>query len=116
MRWFTPYDIARTTSLNQTQMHVGADGRFHVVVAHHDPGVANWLDTEGRVQGLVNFRYFWGTRCSAGRVVPVDDIRSVLPDDPRQVDAAQRSDELRARRDHLVALPHLSHPPIGSVG
>ena len=66
--------------------------------------MANWLDTEGRVQGLVNFRYFWGSRLPTleAEVVPVDDIRSVLPDDARQVDAVQRSDELRARRDHLA--------------
>ena len=38
-----------------------------VVVAHDDPGVPNWLDTEGRAQGLVNLRYFWGTRLRPSR-------------------------------------------------
>ena len=104
MRWFTPYDISRSTSLNHTQMHVGADGRFHVVVAHRDPGVANWLDTEGRVQGLVNFRYFWGASLPKleAEVVPVDDVRTVLPADTPLVSAAERSEELQARRDHLA--------------
>ncbi|MCB1028857.1 MAG: hypothetical protein KDB24_13975, partial [Microthrixaceae bacterium] len=30
---------------------------FTVVIAHEDPGVANWLDTEGRPFGLVFWRY-----------------------------------------------------------
>ncbi len=36
---------------------VGEDGTFTVVVAHEDPGVPNWLDTEGRPFGLVFWRY-----------------------------------------------------------
>ncbi len=119
MRWFSPYDIARSTSLNQTQMHVGADGRFHVVVAHRDPGVANWLDTEGRVQGLVNFRYFWGTR------LPTLDGRGRArrrhPLGPARRCAAGRRRTAFGRaasppRPPRVALPHLSRPSIGSVG
>jgi hypothetical protein len=104
MRWFSPLDIGRVTSLNHMQMHVGADGRFHVIVSHRDPGVPNWLDTEGRREGLVNFRYFWGTTLStlATEVVHVDDVRSVLPHDTPSVDAAARAAEVHSRRDHLA--------------
>jgi hypothetical protein len=34
------------------------DGSFRVVIAHRDPGMPNWLDTEGRPFGLVFWRYF----------------------------------------------------------
>jgi hypothetical protein len=104
MRWFTPYDIGRTTSLNHAQTFVGDDDRFHVVVAHRDPGVPNWLDTEGRPTGLVNFRYFWGTKLPTleTEVVPVDEIRRVLPDDTPTVDDDARAAEVQARRDHLA--------------
>jgi hypothetical protein len=104
MRWFSPYDIGRTTSRNHRQLFLGADGRFHVVVAHRDPGVPNWLDTEGRPVGLVNFRYFWGTHLPTleTEVVPVDDVRAVLPAGMPTVDAAGRAAEIRARRDHLA--------------
>ena len=104
MRWFSPYDISRVTSLNHAQMHVSGDGRFHVVVAHRDPGTANWLDTEGRSLGLVNFRYFWGTKLPTleAEVVPLDEVRRVLPADAPLVDAAARRNEIQARRDHLA--------------
>ena len=38
MRWWSPYDIARSTSLNHTQTHVSDDGRIRVVVAHRRSG------------------------------------------------------------------------------
>jgi Protein of unknown function (DUF1214) len=104
MTWFEPYDVGKVTSRNHRQMDLGADGRFHVVVAHDDPGVPNWLDTEGRREGLVNFRYFWGTKLPtlAADVIPADDARRVLPDDTPAVDAAERAEEVAARRDHLA--------------
>ena len=37
---------------------VDADGSFTVVIAHRDPGVPNWLDTEGRPFGIVFWRFF----------------------------------------------------------
>jgi hypothetical protein len=90
--------------LNQTQMHVGDDGRFHLIVAHDDPGVPNWLDTEGRREGLLNFRYFWGTRLPVlqSEVIPLARVRDVLPAGTPSIDANTRAAEVRARRDHLA--------------
>ena len=47
----------RRTSLNRTQMQLSPDGGFRIVVAHRDPGVPNWLDTEGHVLGLIFWRF-----------------------------------------------------------
>lgn len=44
-------------SLNRAQTETDGDGTFRVVIADRDPGVANWLDTEGRPFGLVFWRY-----------------------------------------------------------
>jgi hypothetical protein len=44
-------------SLNRRQTKPEADGSFRIVVAGEDPGVPNWLDTEGRAFGLVFFRF-----------------------------------------------------------
>jgi hypothetical protein len=33
------------------------DGSFRIVLSHQNPGVPNWLDTEGRPFGLVFWRY-----------------------------------------------------------
>lgn len=42
---------------NRTQTVVDDDGTFRVVIAHRDPGVPNWLTTEGRPFGLVFWRF-----------------------------------------------------------
>ncbi|MFN8546224.1 MAG: DUF1214 domain-containing protein [Candidatus Binatia bacterium] len=44
------------SSLNRTQMQRGPDGAFRIVVAHRDPGVPNWIDTEGHMLGLIFWR------------------------------------------------------------
>jgi hypothetical protein len=52
------YDYAhRRVSLNRRQTRVDRDGRFRVVLAHRDPGVPNWIDTEGRPFGIVFWRF-----------------------------------------------------------
>ena len=38
----------RRVSLNRKQTVLETDGSFRMVIAHRDPGVPNWLDTEGR--------------------------------------------------------------------
>jgi hypothetical protein len=58
-RHLQTYDYAhRRVSLNRAQTALDADGAFTLVIAHRDPGVPNWLDTEGRPFGMVFWRYF----------------------------------------------------------
>jgi hypothetical protein len=47
----------RQVSLNRAQTRTEADGRFTMILAHRDPAVPNWLDTEGRPFGLVFWRF-----------------------------------------------------------
>ncbi len=47
----------RSCSLNRKQMKADAEGRFKFVVAHVDPGVANWIDTEGHLFGTLYWRF-----------------------------------------------------------
>lgn len=57
-RHLQTYDYAhRRVSLNRAQTRAGEDGTFQIVLAHRDPGVPNWLDTEGRPFGLIFWRY-----------------------------------------------------------
>jgi hypothetical protein len=57
-RFLQSYDyVHRQISLNREQMQLDADGGFRIVLAHRDPGVANWLDTEGRPSGTVYWRF-----------------------------------------------------------
>lgn len=47
----------RRVSLNRKQTRLEADGSFKIVLASSDPGVPNWLDTEGRASGSVFWRF-----------------------------------------------------------
>src|SRR5690606_31917157 len=53
--------VEHQSSLNQKQVTVDPDGMVRVVLAHRDPGVANWLDTANRPVGQFTYRFFWAT-------------------------------------------------------
>jgi hypothetical protein len=58
--WFEGRDYGnRHTSINHHQARIDADGRFRCVLAHEDPGVANWLDAAGHTEGLLQYRWVW---------------------------------------------------------
>ncbi|MEH6550741.1 MAG: DUF1214 domain-containing protein [Pseudomonadales bacterium] len=48
----------RPVSLNRTQAVLEDDGSFKMIIAHENPGLPNWLDTEGNLFGLVFWRFF----------------------------------------------------------
>lgn len=57
-KFMQAYDFAnRQVSFNRTQIQYEKDGSFQIVVAHEDPGVPNWMDTEGRPSGQIYWRY-----------------------------------------------------------
>jgi Protein of unknown function (DUF1214) len=106
LAWWEALEYAtRVTTRNHTQTRISDDGHIRVVVAHEDPGVANWLDTEGRREALLTLRWFWplgGPPSPVARVVKLADVPAALPADEPAVTPEQRRDELRARRDHLA--------------
>jgi hypothetical protein len=67
----------RRVSLNRAQTELEPDGSFRIVVSERDPGVPNWLETEGHAEGIVFWRFLLPEekpekpRC---RVVPVDTL------------------------------------------
>ncbi len=105
MGWFEPFDYANhTTSLNHTQTRLSADGRLRAVIAAEDPGVPNWLDTEGRPEGMITHRWIDARSEPAigARLVELGDIRAELPADTPAVDADARRDEIRRRQRHVA--------------
>ena len=53
------YDyVNRTVARNRANTTLEDDGSFRMVIAHEDPGVGNWLDSEGRQMGMVFWRFF----------------------------------------------------------
>lgn len=104
--WFDSGDFAsRSTSRNHAQVHVDADDRIRLVLAHADPGAPNWIDTSGRPRGMLAYRLI-GARTKpapATQVVRVADLRAALPADHPVVDDASRRDELARRRAAVLA-------------
>lgn len=101
LAWFEPVDSTYATgSLNHRQITPGPDGRVRVVVAAEDPGVAGWLDTGGRREGLLTFRCAWSDNrpLPTARVVAVADLPDLLP----RVTPAARRAELAARSEHAA--------------
>ena len=102
--WYNAGDFAnRQTSLNQHQAHVDSDGKIRFVASAEDPGVPNWLDTEGRSDGLIVFRYIRAEnpQLPEVRVVPREEVASLLPDDTPQVSAEDRRATIAMRQRHV---------------
>jgi Protein of unknown function (DUF1214) len=58
-RYLQTYDYAhRTVSRNRANTTLEPDGTYRIVIAHQDPGLNNWIDTEGRSFGMVFWRFF----------------------------------------------------------
>jgi hypothetical protein len=71
--------LNRQVTLNRRQTRLEADGSFRIVVAHEDPGVPNWLETEGRSFGLVFFRYMLPEgeiETPRAKLVPLGSLRA----------------------------------------
>ncbi len=58
-RWGQMYDyVNRQVSRNRANTTLEPDGSFRMILAHQNPGHANWIDTEGRPSGTMFWRFF----------------------------------------------------------
>lgn len=89
----------RQVSLNDSQTRVDHDGVARIVISATDPGVPNWLDTGGRLAGLVAGRYFEppDVPIPTMRNVPLAALRDVVAPGTPTVTAEDRSESLRRR-------------------
>jgi hypothetical protein len=91
--WFESLDIHhRTSSVNGEQAAVDDDGVVRVVVSAEDPGIPNWLDTEGRPAGLVSYRWVWShdAPVPATTLTTVDAVRGPWSSSERRAQVAER--------------------------
>lgn len=111
-RWWQSIDFAnRQSSLNDSQATVGPEGRFVGVIAHDDPGIANWLDTGGHTAGTLALRYLFPDPpdhlpALRQRVVPRSDLAAVLPVGTPTVTSAKRLERLAARHRSVARRYH----------
>jgi hypothetical protein len=111
--WGTTLDLVdRTGSLNKAQSVANEDGTYTYVISPVDPGVANWIDSDGLREAILTLRMAEfgeaGPRedlGARGRVVKLDQLDAEVPHLPR-VDAQQRATALAERRNaYLRRLP-----------
>ncbi|MGE0623459.1 MAG: DUF1214 domain-containing protein [Pseudomonadales bacterium] len=67
----------RTVSLTGPRVQLDNSGRFRIVLAGEDPGVANWLDTEGRRYGHFVIRWLQPASTPALPTVRVVDLAAL---------------------------------------
>ena len=91
------------SSLTAAHSAIDSDGLVRCVMAHRDPGVANWLDTSGHRHSHIILRW-QAMRGDASerlhasmKIVKFDELRGELPADTIWLDAAARADQLAAR-------------------
>ena len=89
------------------------DGTYTYVISPTDPGVANWIDSDGLNEGILTLRMAefgadgpkedLGAR---GRVVELDDLEQEVPDAASRVGSRSAPTELADRRAaYLRRLP-----------
>ncbi len=85
--------LYRPVSYTPSRTKADADGRIRLVIAHRDPGVHNWLDTQGFERGNLTYRHMLEGEPTVlnTRVVENDDLMRALPADTTMVSAAERS-------------------------
>lgn len=89
--------------LSGTNMHHATledDGQLIAVIAHEDPGVPNWLDTSGFVEGMMGRRWIFADtlpeiECT---LVPHEALLNHLPKGVKRITPSQRHEQLAARR------------------
>jgi hypothetical protein len=98
--WFRSIDSShQQSSLNGHQAKVDPDGRCRIVIAHRDPGIANWLDTGGHEPGIMTFRYVRTTTRPpvSTRLVGFGELDDVLPAGTARVTPAERAEVIAGR-------------------
>jgi len=99
--WWETIDYGnRQSSLNGFQAVVDDDGKVRVVVAHQDPGVANWLDTAGHSEGPIILRCVRTESAPVPetRVVPFDHLSDELPPGSKRISPSEREATIDIRR------------------
>jgi len=94
------------TSINKQEASVADDGSITIVVSHSDPGIKNWLDTAGRVEGTIVFRNYRATTqpVPATRKVSLSDLDEELPRNIERVTLEQRQQHIDYRREGMRKL------------
>ena len=93
--------VNRQSSLNDVQAQVDDDRIFRGVISTRDPGVHNWLDKADFPWGIIQARFYRANEYPEANVtkVPFADVLDHLPSTTPRLTSAERSEQLRIRRE-----------------
>lgn len=91
--------LHRSVSFTPARTVVDGDGVIRFVIAHDDPGVHNWLDTQSFSDGNLTYRNLASTHRAVfrTRLLSRSAVLDELPPDTVLVDRAGRARQLRER-------------------
>jgi hypothetical protein len=91
--------LNRSTSFAPARTKVDSDNVVRMVIAHDDPGVHNWLDTQGFSDGNLGYRNLMSQNPATFRtkLVKRADLMNELPEDTAMVNPEERRQELQVR-------------------
>ncbi len=97
--------LHRPVSYTPARTQVDGDGVVRFIITHDDPGLANWLDTQGFTHGNLTYRNLLKQNSATfrTRLVKRAELLSALPAETAKMDAAERAAEMQ-RRYHSVKL------------
>jgi hypothetical protein len=98
--WWAGIDYSyHQSSLNARQATVDSDGKVRAVLALTDPGVPNWVDVVGTLNGVLMMRIYFAKAVPGAttRKVPLHEVRRHLPADTGSVTPEQRAEALQRR-------------------
>jgi hypothetical protein len=103
--WWETMDYRyRLCSTNCHHAMLEDNGELILVVAHRDPGVPNWLDPSGHVEGYITVRWIGATDYPLPQCAQMkrDALPAALPDDIKTITPQERREQLASRRRGVI--------------
>lgn len=103
--WWETMDYRyRLCSTNCHHARLEDNGELLLVVAHEDPGVPNWLDPSGHVEGYITVRWMGAQHYPLPQCVQMmrEALSDYLPATVHRIDDVERREQLAARRRGVI--------------
>lgn len=103
--WWETMDYRyRLCSTNSHHAVLEESGELLLVVCHDDPGLPNWLDPSGHVEGYITVRWIGAEAYPVPECIqmPRPELDDYLPPDVQRIDDGARRRQLAARRRGIL--------------